>query len=226
MGSNPAIPTTTSVCFPYCQASSEQLLEFKEVVRRRRMVRNYRSTPLEEDRLRGVLEVATRAPSAGFSQGQSFVVVQDEATRAKVAQIAREPAYVARGFNPWLSRAPVHVVCCVSEKAYRDRYADADKANAVGPEGWAVPFWFVDAGCSLMLLLLAAVDEGWAAGFLGLHSDQTKEVRHLLAIPSDVTPFGIVTLGQPMPDRRSASVGRGRKAFGSVVHFERWGQGS
>ena len=224
VGSNPAIPTNSVPPFraEYPLSFLEQRVEFKDVVRRRRMVRNYRTTPLEDDRLRRVMDVARRAPSAGFSQGQCFVVIREEATRAKVAQIAGEASYVARGFDPWLSRAPIHVVCCTSEKAYRDRYGEKDKAKASRPEGWPVPYWFVDAGCSLMLLLLAAVDEGWGGGFLGLDETQTENIKQLLAIPSHVTPIGIVTLGLPLPDRRSGSLLRGRKPFGSVVHFGRW----
>ena len=54
-------------------------MEFRDVVRRRRMVRNYdpdRPVPTEvRDR---ILEHAIRAPSAGFSQGWSFLVLEDE----------------------------------------------------------------------------------------------------------------------------------------------------
>ena len=201
-------------------------MEFKDVVRRRRMVRNYTTAPLDEEKLRGVLDIARHAPSAGFTQGQSFVVVRDAATRAKIAEIVGEAGYTARGFDPWISKAPVHVICCTSEKAYRDRYGEEDKANALGPEGWAVPYWFVDAGCALMLLLLAAVEEGWGAGFLGLDAARTEAIRQLLAIPLHVTPIGIVTLGPSSPDRRSGSLRRGRKRFDSVVHFDRWSEGN
>ncbi|HEX2259906.1 MAG TPA: nitroreductase family protein [Actinomycetota bacterium] len=199
-------------------------MEFTEVVRRRRMVRNYSSKEISQDRLVKVLENARLAPSAGFSQGQSFVVVRDPSVRARIAEIAREPEYVARGFDPWLSRAPVHVVCCVSEKAYRDRYAELDKAATRGAAGdWPVPYWYVDGGCSLMLLLLAAVDEGLAAGFLGLESEGYQRLKDLLGIPLEVSPIGVVTIGLPAPDRRSASVKRGWKSLEAVVHWERWG---
>jgi nitroreductase len=190
------------------------------------MVRNYLPAEIPEERLVKVLEIARRAPSAGFTQGQSFVVVRDPVTRARIAQIAGEPAYVARRFDPWLSRAPVHVVCCVSEKAYIDRYAEADKANnARTPREWLIPYWYVDGGCSLMLLLLAAVNEGWAAGFLGLDSEGHEQLKALLGIPAEVLPIGLVTIGHPAPDRRSGSLKRGWKPSHSVIHWERWGRG-
>ncbi|HEX9315220.1 MAG TPA: nitroreductase family protein, partial [Actinomycetota bacterium] len=94
----------------------------------------------------------------------------------------------------------------------------------LGPGGelnWPVPFWYIDAGCSLMLLLLAAVDEGLAAGFLALESYDA--LRELLRIPADVQPIGIVTIGKPAPDRRSRSLDRGRRAAAEVIHQNRWG---
>ena len=187
------------------------------------MVRNYSAEEVPEDRLVKVLEIARRAPSAGFSQGQSFVVVRDATTRSRIAEIVGEPAYVARHFDPWISQAPVHVVCCVSEKAYRDRYAEPDKATTGRAQGrWPVPYWYVDGGCSLMLLLLAAVNEGWAAGFLGLEDKGYQGLRDLLGIPAEVSPIGLVTIGLPASDRRSGSLKRGWKPLEQVVHWESW----
>ena len=63
--------------------------------------------------------------------------------------------------------APAHVVIAVDVGRYRERYAESDKT---GLDAWTVPYWWADAGAALMLILLAAVDEGLAAGFLGSHA--------------------------------------------------------
>jgi nitroreductase len=150
------------------------------------------------------------------------VVVTDETTRRAIADIAEEPAYVAAGFDPWISRAPAHIVISVSERVYRDRYSEPDK---LGPDGeqiqWPVPYWWVDAGASMMAVLLAAVDEGLAAGFLGVHS--VPDLSALLGIPDDFHPIGVVTVGHPAPDRRSGSLDRPRKTAQDVVFSDRWG---
>ena len=186
------------------------------------MVRNYTDEPVDVHVLDRVLERAQRAPSAGFSQGVLFVVVTDEARRRKIARLAHEDEYVDNGFDPWISRAPVHVVICVSKDAYLERYSEPDKGgpdSAAGTEdGWPVPYWWVDAGASMMLLLLAVVDEGLAAGFLGSHN--TAELGSLLDVPEHVAPIGIVTIGHPAPDRRSGSLARGRRT--DAVHREHW----
>jgi len=195
-------------------------MEFRDVLKRRRMVRNYSNAPVDEAALGRMLAAAERAPSAGFSQGARFIVIRDANTRRAIAELAGEDEYVAQGFAPWMSGAPVHVAVCVRENDYHERYREPDKVQSDGSEiDWPIPYWWVDAGAALMLLLLAAIDEGLAAGLFGFH--RLDGLKELLGIPDDVAPIGIVTIGHPAPDRPSSSLRRGRKT--DVVHRERWG---
>jgi nitroreductase len=197
-------------------------MEFAEVLSRRRMVRNYTDEPVASSALDRVAAAALRAPSAGNSQAIAVVVVTDEATRADIARIADEPSYVEAGFDAWISKAPAHLVIAVSEKVYRDRYSEPDKLDPDGrPIEWPVPYWWVDAGASLMAVLMAAVDEGLAAGFLGVHS--VPDLSGLLGIPDHFHPIGVVTVGHPAPDRRSGSLDRPKKTPADVVFRDRWG---
>lgn len=200
-------------------------MQFQDVIRKRRMVRNYTNEPIDPASLERLIEAARRTPSAGFSQGQYLVVVTSAETRQAIADLAGEPEYVASGYAPWISAAPAHIVICTSEADYHRRYREADKVDDQGRErAWPVPYWWVDAGASMMLLLLAAVDEGLAAGFLGVHS--IPGLRKLLDIPEEVTPIGVVTVGHPAPDRKSGSLQRGWKPRSEVIRFERWTGGS
>ena len=196
-------------------------MEFKDALRKRRMVRNYTSTPVASESVTRIVAAARRAPSAGYSQGQKFIVVTDEKTRHEIAAAADEPDYVANGFDPWISSAPVHVVVCVREDDYHERYREMDKLVDGDEIQWPVPYWWVDAGAALMLVLLAAVDEGLAAGFVGFHA--LPEIKSVLHIPADVTPIGVVTIGHPAPDRKSGSLKRGRKSADQTVFRNRWG---
>lgn len=195
-------------------------MEFAEVVQRRRMVRRYTDEPVDPAALERVLDAARRGPTAGFSQGQSLVVVTDPRRRSALARLAGEPEWVARGFDPWVSSAPVLVVPCCEPQRYRDRYARPDKTASRGPGEWAVPFWWLDGGAALMLLLLTAVDEGLAGGFLDV-ADRDG-LRALLEAPAGVEPLGLVTLGHPAADRPSGSLAGGRRGRAEVVHRERW----
>jgi nitroreductase len=205
---------------PAARNAAAEDVRLADLVRRRRMVRRYRPQVVDPVALERVLDLARRAPTAGHSQGQDFVVVRDPVTRRRIAALCREPAYVARGFEPWLSSAPVHVVPCVDPRAYRRRYTALDKAGSRGPDAWRVPFWHVDGGAALMLLLLAVVEEGLAAGFLDVA--EPEALRALLGIPDEVLPLGLVTIGHPAQDRRSGSLMRGRRPLHEVVHEERW----
>ena len=190
------------------------------MIARRRMVRNYTGSPVDPAALERIVDAGRRAPSAGFSQGQAFVVVTDRADRAEIAALAGEAHYVEAGFDPWISRAPVHVVVCVSEDAYRRRYREPDKSPDGREIEWPVPYWWIDAGAALQNILLAAVDEGLAAGFLGCHA--MSGLAALLDIPAEYSPIGVVTIGHPAPDRRSGSLSRGRRPVRDVIHRDRW----
>jgi nitroreductase len=196
-------------------------MHFAEAVARRRMIRRYRPDPVAPDVVRRIVATACRGPSAGFSQGQAFVVITDAPRRARIAELCGERSWVARGMEPWLSVAPVHVVPCVRGADYAARYAEADKAASRGPDHWEVPFWWVDGGAALMLLLLAAVDEGLGAGLLDI-ADRDG-VRALLDIPPDVEPLGLVTLGHPAsPQPPSSASRRPRRPLDEQLHWQGW----
>jgi nitroreductase len=197
------------------------MVEFTEVIKRRRMTRNYLDKPVEADALRRIVATGRRGPSAGFTQGLYFVVVTEDDARRAIAKLADEDLYVARGTPPWISAAPAHIVVCVSEAEYHARYREPDKLTDDDTEiEWPVPYWWVDGGAALMLLLLAVVDEGLAAGFLGIHG--LGGLRELLGIPKDVNPIGVVTIGHAAPDQPSGSARRGWRPLDDLVRWERW----
>ncbi len=183
---------------------------------RRRMVREYEAQPVERDKLERLLAAALRGPSAGNSQGISLVVVQQPDNRAAIAELAGEADWVARGYPAWLSRAPVHLILCAEPRVYRDRYALPDKGGA--EKNWSVPYWHVDAGCMLMILLLSALEEGLAAGFQGIHN--LPGLAELLGIPSQVEPIGLLTLGYSQSTRKGHSTSRPARA--QRIHLEQW----
>lgn len=196
-------------------------MEFREVVQRRRMVRNFTSEPVDPEVIDRILDLARRTPSAGFTQGQSFIVVTRQESKNAIAELCGEESYVEKGFDPFISKAPVIIIPCTSEAAYHRRYQEPDKMGPGETEiEWPVPYWFMDIGCSVMTILLAAVDEGLAAGFAGAHD--LGAMRTLLNIPSEVTPVGVIPIGHAATDKRSPSLQRGRKDWDAVVHHEKW----
>ncbi len=197
-------------------------MEFSEVVRKRRMVRHLTPEPVAPEVIDRLLDLARHAPSAGFTQGQSFVIVTRPDLKREIARLCGEDeGYVRAGFHPFISEAPVLIVACTSEAAYHRRYQAADKLKPDGTEiEWPVPYWHMDIGCAVMILLLAAVDEGLAAGFAGSHD--LNALRQLLNMPAEVTPVGVIPIGHRAPDVPSPSLMRGRKPDADYIHREQW----
>ena len=196
-------------------------MDFYELVNKRRMVRNFSADPVDPAAIERILDAAKHGPSAGFTQGQDFIIVTDPTMKQRLADFCGEAEYVAMGFDPFISKAPVLIVPCTNEGAYHRRYQQPDKVDEDGNEGdWPVPYWFMDAGHSVMLLLLAVVHEDLAAGFAGFQD--LDAAREALGIPTEVTPVGLIPIGHPAPDKRSPSLKRGRRPTTDTVHRERW----
>lgn len=196
-------------------------MEFADVIRKRRMVRNFTEEPIPTETIERIVAAGQRAPSAGFSQGVVYVVVTEEETRRQIAEIGGEHWYVRQGHEPFMSRAPVHIVICTSEEVYHRRYNEPDKKGAGQEEiGWPIPYWHTDAGASMMMVLLAATNEGLGSAFIGVE-DPTK-LQTLLGIPEEYLPIGVTFIGHGAPDKKSGSLKRGRRALEDVLHRERW----
>ena len=202
-------------------------MELSQVVRRRRMVRRFDpGRPVPREVLERILHAAQRAPSAGFSQGWDFVVLEARAQTsvfwAATRDGEREPDAWLRG----VSAAPALVLCLSDPTAYLDRYAESDKGwTDRDPARWPVPYWDVDTGMAAMLMLLTAVDEGLGALFFGVPPDRHPQVKEALDIPADRRLVGVVALGHERERTTSPSLRRGRRAGTEVVHWGRFAGG-
>jgi FMN reductase [NAD(P)H] len=200
-------------------------MDFDEILKQRRMVRHYTDEPVPRETLERIAQTVRRAPSGGYSQGQRLVVVVDPEIRARIAAIFEEPE---DDKEPWISSAPAIVVICCRENDYHERYNRPDKLAATGGTEleWPAPYWFVDAGAAMMLLLLAAIDEGLAAGVFGVTVEKMAEFKQLLAIPDDVSVVACVTVGHPAPDpewsKRTSRRTQPRRSFDEVIRWNRW----
>ncbi len=200
-------------------------MEFQEVVRKRRMVRDYSDAPVDREVVDLALANAVRAPSAGFSQGWAFLVLDtpDDVRRywAATADDLEHP-------DSWLGgmmRAPVVVVPCSSKAAYLDRYALDDKGWSDKDEArWPMPFWHMDAAMASLLILQTATDAGLGSAFIGIPPDKVPAVRTEFAIPDDHDPVGMITIGHRAEGETPSGSPRSRKRrdLGDLVHRGGW----
>ncbi len=195
-------------------------MEFQDAVRQRRMVRNFDSRPVPAEILDRILANAQRAPSAGFSQGWAFLVFEGPEETARYWDAMLPPAQ--RPHFPWpgLLRAPVLIVALSNQRAYTERYAERDKRRGRVAGDWPTPYWYIDTGFAVLLILLTAVDAGLGALFFAVAD--IPAFRATFGVPDTLHPIGAVAIGYPLPDRRSSSLKRGRKPPEAMIHRGRW----
>lgn len=195
-----------------------------ELLKQRRMVRHYTGEPAPRDALERIAATVRRAPSGGFSQGQRLLVVDDPELLAGIAALGEDAPL--EGVEPWLETAAAQVFVMTRENDYHERYQRDDKLQDGEEIEWPVPFWHVDAGAAMMLVLLAAIEEGLAAAVYGIFGDDERKLRELLRIPDDLTLVAGITIGYPLPDpgwsSKTSRATQRRRTVDEVVHWNAW----
>ncbi|WP_328993123.1 nitroreductase family protein [Kribbella sp. NBC_01245] len=196
-------------------------MEFQDVVRKRRMVRKYdmeRAVPAEA--VEQILHNAVRAPTAGFSQGWGFLVLDNPEDIARF-RTAGTPEDEPENWFSATFEAPLVIVTHSNKSAYLDRYAKADKGKTDRSEAWwPAPYWDIDTGMAALLILQTAVDLGLGACFFGLPVERIPAYREAFGVPEEFHPIGAVTIGYPAEPPRDLS--KRRKATDDVIRRGRW----
>ncbi|TVR27002.1 MAG: nitroreductase family protein [Ilumatobacter sp.] len=206
--------------------------ELVDVVRRRRMTRAFDSRPVDPEALTQMVDLASRAPSAGKAQGWHLVVLQGAET-AQFWDITLP--VMRRGAFKWqrLLDAPLIALPFADPKAYTDRYSEPDKAaTGLGakPEAWPAPYWTIDASMAVMTMLLAAEDLGLGALFFGVFKGE-RQLRQTLGVPPGLELLGALAIGHPAdptgpvpaPDRsKGRSADRPRRSAVEIIHPGHW----
>lgn len=183
------------------------------------MVRAFTDRPVPDESLRRIMRNALRGPSAGFSQGQVFLVLRG-------AEVTRFHEIVRLWAVDTVRTAPVVVVAFAVKNAYLDRYAEPDKGWTDRSEDhWPVPFWYVDTGMAVLLVLQTAVDEGLGAVYFGIGKEDFDALRAEFGVPADHEPIGAVAIGYSAEEELSPTASprrRPRRPFEQAVRFGRW----
>ncbi len=174
------------------------VMEFQEVLRRRRMVRSFVDRPLDPAAVDRILDCGRRGPSAGFTQGFEFLVLEGPGQTGRFWEATRSAD--DRDDPEWagLLRAPLLIVPLAHREAYLDRYAEADKGWTDKDEArWPVPYWLVDTSFAALLILLAVVEEGLGALFFSIEG--IDGFRRAFDVPAGYEPVGGIAVGHPAP---------------------------
>ena len=160
----------------------------------RRSVRAYLDTPVEDEKLKLVLEAARLSPSARNRQERKFVVVKDRETRKRLAEAANGKQFVAE--------VPVIIAACATESEY---------VMSCGQ-----PAGTVDTTIALSYLILQAHELGLGTCWLGAFDE--SEVKEILSIPPHVRVVAMTPLGYPAQSPEA----KPRKSLEEIVVYERY----
>ncbi|WP_247729620.1 nitroreductase family protein [Halovivax limisalsi] len=196
-------------------------MEYYEVIERRRMVRNFREEPIDDETIERIVSAGLQGPSAGFSQGFAFLALESPADRECFWATNEHNAQPER-----VRRAPLVVVPLACKDDYLDRYAEPDKGWTDRDESrWPVPYWYIDTGMAALNILHAAVDEGLGALFFGLPDADWPAFREAFGVPEAYDPIGAIAVGHPAEERVESSADtRERAGLEEVVHGGDWGE--
>jgi len=169
-------------------------MEFSELIARRYSVRAYKPDPVEDDKLRQVLEAARLAPTAANRQSFQLIVIRTAGKQAELKRLYQ---------REWFLQAPLIIcVCALPSQAWARRdgknYAD------------------VDATIAMDHLILAATNLGlgtcWVAAF------DPQAAREILQLPEGVEPIAFTPLGYPADQLGPKE----RKPLSELVRYEHW----
>jgi nitroreductase len=170
-------------------------MNVKDAILTRRSVRKYRKEPVKVEDLKVILEAARQAPSAGNKQPWEFVVIRDEETKTKMAEIARK--------QMWIADAGVIVVALSKDKTdptIYERWVERDVMTAV--EHMVLQSWELGYGTC------------WIGAFT------QPETKELLGVPDEMNVICVLPIG--VPDQEPEP--RGRREWGEIFHAEGYGK--
>jgi nitroreductase len=203
-------------------------MDLETAIRRRHMVRSFRTDPVDDTLIDDLLDLSRRAPSAGNTSAVEFVVASTPEAVSRYWDITLPPERRAGFSFPGLLLAPVLVILLTRPDAYARRYRESDKTHTTLGEStasWGVPYWWVDAGAVAQNLLLAAQARGLGACLFGLFEHEAA-VLAAFAVPTDRRAVATIAMGYPTqdPGRPGSSAGRTRPDLAEIIHREHWHQ--
>ena len=169
-------------------------MDFAELIARRYSVRAYKSDPVDEDKLKQVLDAARLAPTASNHQPFQFIVVRTADRQDELKRIYKAG---------WFSQAPIVIcACAVPDRAW----SRMDNKN----------YGEVDVTIAMDHLILAATELGlgtcWIAAF------DPIAARQVLGLPEDVEPVAFTPLGYPADKPKAKQ----RKPLSELVRHDHW----
>lgn len=176
-----------------------------EAIKNRRSVRKYLNKPVEDNKIKEMLESARLAPSGNNTQPWKFIIIKSEEMKTKVMKASHNQS--------WMMEAPVFIVCVAdistrinAKNIILDENSSEDDLKKI----------IRDTAIATENLVLEAEYLGlntcWIAWFT------QNEIRKSLNIPNDKYVIAIITIGYgaEKPNQRP------RKNIEDIIMYEKW----
>jgi nitroreductase len=163
-----------------------------ELLKGRRSIRKYQDKPVEEEKIRLCLEAARWGPSASNLQPWEFMIVRNDETRMKLAQM--------HPYGKFIAESPVVFIPLTDPSIHSD-YHQSDTALAT------------------MQFMIMAHALGLGTCWAGVinRPELESKIRSLFGIPDNLRVLALVAVGYPAHSRTSK-----RKPLDSLVHYEKY----
>jgi len=167
----------------------------EEAIRTRKSVRQYLDKPVEDEKIKALLEAARLAPSASNRQEGRFVVVTDAGTRKKLVGAAANQRFV--------QEAACVIACCADTDMHEMKCGQL--------------CYPIDVAIQIDHMTLRAVELGLGTCWIGaFYEDKVKE---LLGIPDNIRVVELLTVGYPAD---TSVHSKNRLSLDQIVHYEKW----
>lgn len=212
-------------------------MEYFDVVKGRRMCRNFKPDPLPEGAVEKILDTARFAPSGANGQPWEFVVITKQETKDKLAEIyvehgrkggcifesTRREEYQHNMFQkfypnpPGWRVAPVIIAVCGDLRTY---LATVTTAYYFNGDGGPSATYLMNIGNATHLICQAAAALGLGASWVSTENTWEKQAKDLLKVPHQLTIHEFVPIGY-----RSSKPPTGyRRELKELVHYEEYDQ--
>ena len=210
-------------------------MDFFDVVRNRRSIRNFKTDPLPEGALEKILGAARFTMSGGNGQPWEFIVVTKQETKEKLGEMyvqqarkracileaTREPEYRHNMFKkfypnpPGWQNAPALVVVCGDLRTFM---ATVTTGYFYRGDGAMNGTYLMNVGNASHMICLAAAALGLGTEWVSVESMWESMAKRLLKVPDELTIHNLVAIGYSAYQPAAPY----RRELDEIVHHEEY----
>ena len=167
-------------------------MNFLELTKKRYSVRAYKSTPVEDEKLKYILEAARMAPTGSNQQAFQLIVVHTKGREEELRRIYDKD---------WFVQAPI-IICACATRSPGQFYDECRNYRNVA--------------IVMDHLILAATNLGLGTCWIGAFDP--KAARDILGLPEEIKPIVFATVGYSDDEPRP----KVRKSIDELIRYEHW----